>query len=68
MVKNLSIEPSQYQNKKVYQITTDTDNIVLYHENNEWKQDDSHKLKPEWIAQIGEAISAIEKVASLPNI
>lgn len=67
IIKKLTIEPSRYHDKKVYQVTTDIDNLVLYHEDNEWRQDDGHHLSPEWINKVGKAINAIEEMVNLPT-
>ncbi|MBS7564062.1 hypothetical protein KHS38_06555 [Mucilaginibacter sp. Bleaf8] len=66
--RNILIEPSIYQGKKVYQVITDDENMVLYHEDNEWKLDENHHLNPKWVIQIGQAITAIEKLADIPAI
>lgn len=61
-VKQITIEPSVYQDKHLYEIHIDDEYIVMYREGKEWKHNQEYGLSPQILEQI------IEKVESLKQI
>jgi len=61
-VKQITIEPSVYQDKHLFEVVIDDEYIVLYQEGNEWKHNQEYEMSPELFEQI------IEKVENVKNL
>jgi len=58
-LKQITIEPSVYQDKHLYEVQIDGQYIVLYQEGEDWKHNNEYDLNNHLLQQI------IEKVESL---
>jgi len=60
-IKQITIEPSVYQDKHLFEVFIDDEYIVLYQEGDEWKHNHEYEMSPQILEQI------VEKVESIKN-
>jgi hypothetical protein len=60
--KHITIEPSLYQDKHLYEVMVDGNYFVLYQENNEWKHNQEDEISQDLLEQL------VEKVEQLKHL
>ncbi|WP_345950681.1 MULTISPECIES: hypothetical protein [unclassified Mucilaginibacter] len=60
-IKAITIEPSIYQGKHLYEIGIDGKYAVFYEQDGEWKQDADEKLDDDVLPQIVDAIDQLNR-------
>lgn len=58
--KHITIEPSIYQDKHLYEIMLDGTYFVLYQEDNEWKHNQELELSQDFVDKLVEKVEQLK--------
>jgi hypothetical protein len=58
--KQITIEPSIYQDKHLYEVVIDGQYFVLYQEGNEWKHNQELELSQDLLDQLVEKVESVK--------
>lgn len=61
--KKVTIEPSIYQDKHLYEVKVDGNYIVIYEEDNEWKHNQEIELSQELLDQLVEKAEQLKRLS-----
>jgi hypothetical protein len=61
LVQPITIEPSIYQGRHLYEVGINDTYMMVYQEDDQWKCDDEHQMNPDLLAQVTEKIMLLTR-------